>query len=45
MKEIITALILAAIVAACTTTTKVRVQTPNGGNYELDRTLEMDGRS
>ena len=44
MKEIITALILAAIFAACTTTTRVQYESPDR-QFEFERHMEMDGRA
>ena len=40
MKEIITALILAAILAACTHTTRVKYESPWGRTIEIERNAE-----
>lgn len=44
MKTIILWAILAAMLAACTTTTSIRYETPDR-HFELERTLEQGGRA
>lgn len=44
MKEIIIAIALAALFAACATTTRVQYESPDR-QFEFERHMEMDGRA
>ena len=44
MREIIIAIVLAALVVACTTTTRVQYESPDR-QFELERHMELDGRA